>query len=230
MGVPLDNNFFTIVYEPDDIRQNLIKSFVGWFTYDREFKFVVDINRSACANTGYSRDEILNDSRLLRRLFQNSSFNEFEKKIVASAVLYGYSPPINFIITKKDGVFAYVKIQGFSVRDAATGKIYIHCHFVDFTEYTHMMIYLDAIQNGKTSYLKENSERRLFEKSLSGYNLTPIELKICWMVRNGLGTRTIARKLKISKTTVFTHRKNIRHKLGLTSQKRSLIEYLIEFT
>jgi DNA-binding CsgD family transcriptional regulator len=56
--------------------------------------------------------------------------------------------------------------------------------------------------------------------------LTPVEIAIGTMVRNGLSTKEIARLRCISPATVRRHRENIRRKLGLKNEKANLATYL----
>lgn len=56
--------------------------------------------------------------------------------------------------------------------------------------------------------------------------LSPSELRIASLVRNGLTTEEIANHLHISPTTVKTHRRNIRKKLGITKKGYSLKSYI----
>jgi len=52
--------------------------------------------------------------------------------------------------------------------------------------------------------------------------LTPTEIQIADMIRMGKATKEIAELLKLSPTTVATHRQNIRKKLALTNKKMNL--------
>ena len=56
--------------------------------------------------------------------------------------------------------------------------------------------------------------------------LTPVEIAICTMLRNGLSTKEIARLRCISPATVRRHRENIRRKLDLKNRKVNLATYL----
>jgi len=56
--------------------------------------------------------------------------------------------------------------------------------------------------------------------------LTPVEIAIGTMIRNGLSTKEIAQLRCISAATVRRHRENIRHKLGLRNRKANLATYL----
>jgi DNA-binding CsgD family transcriptional regulator len=60
----------------------------------------------------------------------------------------------------------------------------------------------------------------------SHLQLTPVEIAICTMVRNGLSTKEIARLRCISPATVRRHRENIRRKLDLKNRKVNLATYL----
>ncbi len=67
--------------------------------------------------------------------------------------------------------------------------------------------------------------RRISEKRFS---LTPREIEITTMIRNGLTGKEIARLLNISFQTVEKHRNNIRRKLGLANKKMNLTTFLNE--
>ncbi|SHI99323.1 regulatory protein, luxR family [Malonomonas rubra DSM 5091] len=56
--------------------------------------------------------------------------------------------------------------------------------------------------------------------------LSPVEVQICNMIKNGLSSKEIARIRGISPATVNRHRESIRRKLGLTNQKENLTTYL----
>lgn len=59
--------------------------------------------------------------------------------------------------------------------------------------------------------------------------LTPVEINICNMIKNGLSTKEIARTRHISPATVSKQRENIRKKLNLTNRKTNLATYLNTF-
>ncbi len=63
--------------------------------------------------------------------------------------------------------------------------------------------------------------------TLTDYKLTPVELQVAIMVKEGLATQDIAKNLNISPGTVKVHRKHIRKKLGLTSKANNLKMYLM---
>jgi PAS domain S-box-containing protein len=56
--------------------------------------------------------------------------------------------------------------------------------------------------------------------------LTPTEIKVADMIRNGKATKEIAGLLHLSDDAVSFHRKNLRRKLGLVRQKINLAAYL----
>jgi DNA-binding NarL/FixJ family response regulator len=56
--------------------------------------------------------------------------------------------------------------------------------------------------------------------------LTPVEIAIGTMIRNGLSTKEIAQLRCISPATVRRHRENMRRKLGLRNRKANLATYL----
>ena len=58
-------------------------------------------------------------------------------------------------------------------------------------------------------------------------NLTPKEIQVASMVREGASTKAIAATLSLSPETISIHRKNIRKKLGLESKANNLRSYLV---
>ena len=60
-------------------------------------------------------------------------------------------------------------------------------------------------------------------------SMTPTEIGICNMIRNGLGTKEIARARGVSPTTISRHRERIRRKLGITNDRVNLRTYLVAF-
>ncbi len=57
--------------------------------------------------------------------------------------------------------------------------------------------------------------------------LTPQEILVCNMIRNGMSSKDIAELRGISVATVNTHRDSIRKKLGIKNEKVNLKSYLI---
>ncbi|TVQ38600.1 MAG: LuxR family transcriptional regulator [Spirochaetaceae bacterium] len=62
-------------------------------------------------------------------------------------------------------------------------------------------------------------------RALAG-SLSPREVEVCGLIRNGLSTKEISGFLGISPATVERHRNTIRSKLGLTGSGTSLTGYL----
>ncbi|MDQ5984423.1 MAG: hypothetical protein CSYNP_00118 [Syntrophus sp. SKADARSKE-3] len=65
--------------------------------------------------------------------------------------------------------------------------------------------------------------RRLSSKYL---NLTPKEIQVSYLIKEGKTTKEIAEMMTISEATVSLHRDHIRKKLGINNKKINLISYL----
>lgn len=90
-----------------------------------------------------------------------------------------------------------------------------------------------SLENGALAYLdiiRTNIEQLIcpLSKGLSGAyrDLTPTEVKIAGLIRQGKSTKDIAAILITSPSTVEKHRNSIRRKLGLLHQKTNLQTYL----
>jgi DNA-binding CsgD family transcriptional regulator len=59
------------------------------------------------------------------------------------------------------------------------------------------------------------------------YNLTPMEIKVADLIRNGHSNKEIAEILSVSKSTVLTHRHHLREKMGLRNKKINLQSHLL---
>ena len=62
--------------------------------------------------------------------------------------------------------------------------------------------------------------------SNSYHSLTPTEISICNMIRNGMRTKEIAQLRGVSMATINRHRENIRRKLKITNDNVNLATYL----
>ncbi len=96
---------------------------------------------------------------------------------------------------------------------------------------------IHRMKKGSRKY--EKSDLAILEKELksltSGFGrsvsdkklmLTPREIEICNMIRNGLTSKDISRTLGLSKKTVDGHRYRIRNKLGIRNNKYNLSSVL----
>ena len=61
-------------------------------------------------------------------------------------------------------------------------------------------------------------------------NFTPAELKVAYLVKQGLRTKEIAKLLNSSPETITRHRKSMRKKLKLTDKKSNLRTHLLSLT
>ncbi len=66
--------------------------------------------------------------------------------------------------------------------------------------------------------------------SAAFHQLTPVEIQVASLLRQGLSTKVIATTLKIAPGTIGTHRKHIRKKLGLDGKANNLHSYLKSLT
>lgn len=96
---------------------------------------------------------------------------------------------------------------------------------------------LEKIKIGKPSLKIVNLLQHHLERLASSYgikmtkkglNLTPREIEVCNMVKGGLTSKDISNLLNISYQTVDRHRKNIRHKLGISNKRINLTSFLRE--
>ena len=69
-----------------------------------------------------------------------------------------------------------------------------------------------------------------FSRKLSSnlLKLTPAEIQISNLVKQGKTTKEIAHLLNLSFTTIETHRRNIRKKIGLNNRKQNLRTHLTD--
>ncbi len=83
--------------------------------------------------------------------------------------------------------------------------------------------YIDIIRDFLTKELASDFGRQVTNRN---NNLTPQEVQICGMFREGLSTKEAANLLNISFRTVEKHRQNIRSKLGISNEHINLTTYL----
>ncbi len=82
--------------------------------------------------------------------------------------------------------------------------------------------FLDILKSNLNDIVSSFSSR-LSERYM---RLTPMEIKVANLVRQEKTTKEIATLLQVSITTIDFHRKNIRHKLGLTNERVNLKTFL----
>ena len=85
----------------------------------------------------------------------------------------------------------------------------------------HLLDVLESnLQHLASSYGKSDASTLLF------WQLTPVEIQVASMIKQGLSTKDIATALSLSPETINVHRKHIRKKLGLSSKAANLRNHL----
>jgi len=84
-----------------------------------------------------------------------------------------------------------------------------------------------AFLNIMESNLQEITSQFVRKISLRELNLTPTEIQIANMIRNGNSSKEIADIMNVSIRTVDAHRRNIRKKIGLNQKRANLRSYLL---
>jgi len=82
--------------------------------------------------------------------------------------------------------------------------------------------YIEMIENDLEN-LASSFTRHITDKTL---NLSPREVEVCSMIKNGFTNKVMSEALHISILTVERHRHNIRKKLGIANKKVNLTTYL----
>ena len=82
--------------------------------------------------------------------------------------------------------------------------------------------YVEIIQTN----LDEITSPFISQLSLSYHSMTPTEIAICNMIRNGMRTKEIAEMRGVSEATIHRHREKIRRKLKITNQDVNLATFL----
>ena len=92
---------------------------------------------------------------------------------------------------------------------------------------------LDAVQTNHLHVIETNLEQVIspFVRDIGSrvLDLTPMELRVANLVKEGKSNIEIAAKLTVSKNTILTHRFNLRRKLGIKNKKINLRAYLLSF-
>ncbi len=84
------------------------------------------------------------------------------------------------------------------------------------------MKYVEMLQTN----LEEITSPFISQLSLSYHSMTPTEITICNMIRNGMRTKEIAETRGVSGATINRHREKIRRKLKITNQSVNLATFL----
>ncbi|UCH51033.1 MAG: helix-turn-helix transcriptional regulator [Chloroflexota bacterium] len=84
------------------------------------------------------------------------------------------------------------------------------------------MKYVEMLQKN----LEEITSPFISKLSLSYHSMTPTEIAICNMIRNGMRTKEIADMRGVSEATINRHREKIRRKLKITNQDVNLATFL----
>jgi DNA-binding CsgD family transcriptional regulator len=82
--------------------------------------------------------------------------------------------------------------------------------------------YIEMLQTN----LEEITSPFINKLSLSYHSMTPTEISICNMIRNGMRTKEIAEMRSVSEATINRHREKIRRKLKLTNKDVNLASFL----
>lgn len=82
--------------------------------------------------------------------------------------------------------------------------------------------YVEMLQKN----LEEITSPFISRLSFSYHSMTPTEITICNMIRNGMRTKEIAEMRGVSEATINRHREKIRRKLKLTNQDTNLATFL----
>ncbi|MBW1767877.1 MAG: PAS domain S-box protein [Deltaproteobacteria bacterium] len=77
------------------------------------------------------------------------------------------------------------------------------------------------------SNLKDIASQFSSRLSFKFLKLTPTEIQVANLVKQGRSTKEIAELMSLSRTTIATHRRNIRKKLGINDKKSNLRTYLL---
>lgn len=80
------------------------------------------------------------------------------------------------------------------------------------------------------SHLREIISPMMHKLANASIILTPQEIQVASLVKDGKASKEIAKLLNISETTVHFHRKNLRKKFGMSNSRANLRSYLISIS
>ena len=84
---------------------------------------------------------------------------------------------------------------------------------------------LNALESGLENIISPFAR----ELSSTALDLTPMEIRVATLVREGKSNKEIAEHLSLSKNTILFHRFNLRRKLGIKNKKVNLRSHLLSF-
>ena len=93
---------------------------------------------------------------------------------------------------------------------------------LDGNQKTYLQIIESQLDDIISPFLKHLSSRFT--------NLTPMEIKVAKLIKEGRMSKEIAEILGVSEQTILTHRNNLRAKLGLRNEKANLRSHLMNLT
>lgn len=87
---------------------------------------------------------------------------------------------------------------------------------------------LDVLENNLQQLASSYGNTNAY--TLLSWQLTPVEIQVASMIKQGLSTKDIATALSLSPETISVHRKHIRKKLGLSSKAANLRSHLMSLS
>jgi len=109
----------------------------------------------------------------------------------------------------------------------STYERFIQEYFMEGRWVQSQKVNLESHEVVKMLQLIEENLKSFYDANyakLSGpeYKLSPTELKVAQMVRDGKTNKEIAKLMHLSKSTILTHRHHVRAKLGIRNKKVNL--------
>lgn len=201
-------------------------SFIGCIVVDGETLRPIGVNQAYCAMLGISRHEFLSIDLSINDSEIDNICNYFRQVAFPSCMKYGHSDPVLFRhVVKATGEMLYLKMQCFMAKSA----IMETHHFVILTCSSPAKTGWEQKDDSKAISIDRNGmgEAQLL-RQFTKLKLTQTEIKVCLCLLRLKNTKEIADELGISIATVNTHRRNIRVKLGLKGEQKSLYHWLMQ--